>query len=115
MVSVIAGRSRLQRQADQEARPAGLASRVDAVLRPDAAAMRLDDLFRNRQPEPRMGAEFLAGRPLAIEAVEDRGQLLLRDAGALVFDGDENGSAIERGVDADLAVRRAERDRIGND
>ena len=44
------------------------------VLGPDAAAMRLDDLLRDRQAEPRMGAECLTRRALGIEAVEDRGQ-----------------------------------------
>ena len=51
--------------------------RVVPVLGPDAAAMRLDDLLRDRQAEPGMGAEFLAGRALGVEAVEDRGQLVL--------------------------------------
>src|SRR5438105_1345444 len=62
-----------------------------------------------------MRAEFLAGRPLAVKAVEDRGQLVLRDAGALVLHGDQNGPAVGGGADADLAVGRTERDGIGDD
>src|SRR5712691_2019656 len=109
------GRSYLDRQADQEARPAHRAVSIGPVLRPDAAAMRLDDLFRDREAEPRMRAEFLAGRPLAVEGVEDRGQLVLRDAGALVLHSDQNGPAVGGGADADLAIRWAERDGIGDD
>src|SRR5260370_24764468 len=62
-----------------------------------------------------MRPEFLAGWALAVEAVEDRGQLVLGDAGALIFDSDENRPSVEGGGDADLALRRAERDRIGDD
>src|SRR5262249_21909413 len=61
-----------------------------------------------------MGAEFLLGRPLRIEAVEDRGQLVLRDARALVLDRDQNGAAVMRGADTDFPVRRAERNRVGD-
>src|SRR6266567_6818067 len=113
--ALMPGHSWLDRQADQEARPAHRAMRVGAVLRPDAAAMRLDDLLRDREAEPRMRAEFLPGRPLAVEAVEDRGQLVLRDAGALVFHDDQNRPAVGGGADADLAIGRAERDGIGDD
>src|SRR5205807_10081908 len=96
--AVIAGRSRLDRQADQKARSADHPVGVGPVLRPDTAAMRLDDLFRDRQPEPGMRAEFLASGPLAVETVEDRGQLVLGDAGALVFNRDENGPPVKGGM-----------------
>src|SRR5205085_6872840 len=62
---IIARCSRLDRQADQKTRAADHPLGVGPVLRPDPAAMRLDDLFRDRQPEPGMRAEFLAGGPLA--------------------------------------------------
>ena len=45
-----------------------------------------------------MGAEFLARRTFAVEAVEDRGQLVVRDAGSLILDGNQNGAAIVRAV-----------------
>src|SRR5205807_357928 len=85
------------------------------VLGPDAAAMRFDDLLRDRQPEPRMGAELLPGWPLAVEPVEDSGQLVRRDAGPLVLDGDQHGPSVEGGADAYFSVRWTERDRVGDD
>ena len=68
--------------------------RVAPVLGPDPAAMRLDDLLRDRQAEPGMRAEFLAGWSLGVEAVEDRSQLVLGDARALILDPDENSTAV---------------------
>ena len=41
-----------------------------------------------------MGAEFLAGRALAVEAIEDRGQLVFRDAGPVILDGDQHGPPV---------------------
>ena len=55
------------------------------------AAMRLDDLLGDAEAETGMGAEFLAGRALGIEAVEDRFELVRRNAGALILDTDAHG------------------------
>src|SRR5437763_2609243 len=74
--------------------------------------MCIDYLPGDRQSEPGMGAEFLASRALAIEAVEDGGQLVLRYPGTLVLDADEDGAAIEARMDPNLAIRWAERDGI---
>ncbi len=59
-----------------------------------------------------MGAEFLAGRALAVKTVEDRGQLVLGNARAVILDADQNGATVAAGMDADRAIRRAERDGI---
>src|SRR5690606_3851185 len=57
------------------------------VLRGQRAAMRLDDLAADRQPEPRILAEGLAGRPVGVEALEDAVDVVDADAGAIVVDG----------------------------
>ena len=51
-----------------------------------------------------MGAEFLARRALGVEAVEDRLQLVRRNAGALVVDRDEHAAAVAPGGEADAAA-----------
>jgi hypothetical protein len=51
-------RSRRGREADRKTGADDRAGRVGSVLGPDAAAMRIDDLPRDRQAQPGMGAEF---------------------------------------------------------
>src|ERR1700755_3605328 len=62
-------------QADHEARArlGGLAlggDRAGAVFRPDAAAMGLDDLLRDREPEPGILSKTLM-RPVGVKTLED--------------------------------------------
>src|SRR5260370_39230028 len=82
------------RQADDEAGAGRRALRRAPVLGPDDAAMRLDDLLRYRPADAGMGAEFLARRPLAIEAIEDGGDVALGDAGPSILDGDDHRALI---------------------
>src|SRR5258708_38440214 len=80
------GRLRLRRQSwrgqpDHKARPRnrGLAigaGATCAVLRPNASAMRLDDLFRDRQPQSGVLPKPLM-RPVSVEAFEDSLQRIL--------------------------------------
>src|SRR5258705_8838739 len=111
MVSAARGSSR--RQAHDEGGADDGAAGTAAVLGADDAAMRLDDLLRDRQAEAGMGAEFLARRPLAVEAVEDRRELGIGDARPLVVDGDDDGILVALDGEADGAAGRAERDRVG--
>src|SRR3546814_20668974 len=62
------------------------AGTADAILGEDPAAMRLDDLLRDRQPQARMGAELLARRTFGVEPVEDRLELGRGKAGPVVLD-----------------------------
>ena len=59
------------------------------IGRPDASAVRFDDLPRDRQPEAGVLAETLA-RPIGVEALENALERMRRDAGAVVVDGDED-------------------------
>ena len=58
-----------------------------AVLGPDAAAMRLDDLPGDRQAEAGILAEALV-RPVGVEALEDLLEARRADAGPVVLDDD---------------------------
>src|SRR5690349_10004166 len=85
-------RHSLCRQPDHEARAGNrrLAVLVDAacaVLGPDAAAMRLDDLLGDRQTQSGVLAEALM-RTIGVEALEDALQRILANAGAVVVDHD---------------------------
>src|SRR6185295_16363187 len=77
----------VRRQPDGEAgagdSPVGL-----QVGRRQRAAVHLDDLARDAEPQPGMRAELLARRALAVEAVEHRLELARRYAGTGVADGD---------------------------
>ena len=77
--------------------------------------MRLDDLFRDREPEPGMCPKLLAERPLGVEAVENRSQLFFGNSGSLIFDGDHNRPTIMSRGQPDFAKRWAERYRIPDD
>src|SRR5215469_8976011 len=61
-----------------------------------------------------MGAELLTRWAFRVEAVEDRRQLVVGDAGHLIFDGDQNCPAIVPRAEPDLAERRAEGHGVGN-
>src|SRR5258708_20227528 len=90
-------RLRLQRQSwrgepDPKARPRnrGLAIEADAacaILRPDASAMRLDDLFRDRQPQSGVLPKPLM-RPVGVKAFEDPLQRILANPRPIVVDSD---------------------------
>src|SRR3954453_17513653 len=91
------GRSRLSQlswrgQPDDEARSrnrrfALCADRTCAVLRPDAPAMRLDDLFRYRQSQSGILPKPLM-RPVGVEALENPLQRILANARPVVIDDD---------------------------
>src|SRR5262249_970345 len=61
-----------------------------------------------------MGAELLAHGTFRVEAVEDRGQLVVGDSGSLILDANQGGPAIVSCGEADLAELRAERHGIGD-
>src|ERR1700737_840321 len=61
-------------------RGAGDAAVGSPVFDADGAAVRLDDLFGDRESKSRMRAELLAGGALAVEPVEDGDELSLWDA-----------------------------------
>ena len=92
------------RNADEEARAehrllAVRARLAIAVLGPDAAAVRIDDLLRDRQAEARVGAEA-AFRPVGVEALEDALQIVRADAGAAIVDAE-----LDVGPDAPARAR----------
>ena len=81
----------------------------------DGAAMRVDDLLGDGEAEPGMGAELFAGRTLAVEALEDRLELVLGDAGAFILDHHHHGIALAPRADMDGGARRAERERVDDE
>src|SRR5260370_2772685 len=62
-----------------------------------------------------MGAELLASRPLAIEAIEDRGELAFRDAGSGIIDRNDHRSLIALEGEGEGATGRAEGNRVGDE
>src|SRR5260370_6728532 len=90
-------RGRLRRQSwrgqpDHKARPRNRGRAIGAgaacaILRPDASAMRLDDLFRDRQPQSGVLPEPLM-RPVGVEAFEDPLQRILANPRPIVVDDD---------------------------
>src|SRR3981081_2007106 len=56
-----------------------------AILRPDAPAMGLDDLFRDRQPQSGILPKALV-RAIGVEALEDPLQRILANSGSVVID-----------------------------
>ena len=61
--------------------------RACAVLRPDASAMGLDDLLRDRQPQSGILPKTLM-RPVGVEALENPLQRILANPGPVVIDHD---------------------------
>src|SRR5579883_2907522 len=111
-LSILRGAVRLERQADDEARALDLAGRVVAVLRPDSAAMGFDDLLGDGEAQARMDAEFLATRPLRVEALEDRLELAFGKPRPLVLDDGLDPIPGATGRERDGACRRTERYRV---
>ena len=74
---------------------------------PDAAAVGLDDIFHDREPEP--GAARVARAVLvdAVEAFEDVRLVVGGDSGAVVGDADAYFPVLARGGDADAEIIRA--------
>ncbi|MPL88771.1 hypothetical protein SDC9_34798 [bioreactor metagenome] len=105
------------RQADHEARAerfgAGVGVGRADVLGPDHAAMRLDDLLRDRETKAGMVAE-LPRRALRIEAPEDLGQRLLGDARAGILDHHQHPVLAPPCPDPDRVALLAEADRVGD-
>src|SRR5215471_15418345 len=89
------------REQEGEARAADPAVGLGQILREEPPAMSLDDLPRDAEAEARMGSELLAHRTLGIEAVEDRLQLVRRNAGALICDAQADASALAPGEERD--------------
>src|SRR3546814_19030140 len=103
---------RQRRQAHDEAGADDVAIRPAAVLGRQGAAVRIDDLAGDAQAEARLRAELLAGRPLAVDALEDGLFLAGRAAGALVLDRDGDHAAGTAPAQGDPAAGRAERDSV---
>src|SRR5229473_1131373 len=82
----------------------------------DRAAIGFHDLPADRQAQARMLAEML-GRALRIETLEDRFEVVLGDAVALVVDGDDERAAARLAAELDHDARAwwAERQRIVDD
>ena len=76
--------------------------------------MGLDDLLGDAEAKAGMGAELLAGRTLAVEALEDRLQLVGRNARSLVLDLRHHPGALARGAQRHGPARGAEGHRIGD-
>src|SRR6266581_8122013 len=104
-----------RRQLDHEASAEDAALGIPAVLGAHDPMVGLDDLLGDGEAEAAVGAEFLARGPLAIEAVEDRFELTVGNAGAFVLDGDTDEIAVAFGGNPDRAPGRAEGDRVGDE
>ena len=94
--------ARRGRQADDEARAGAVADGLRRVplrsrrvagsgpiFRPDAAEMRLDDLARDREAEPRILAETF-DRPIGVKPLENPFQRVGGNARAVVVDVDDD-------------------------
>src|SRR5258707_3224159 len=77
--------------------------------------MGFDDLLRDAETETGMGAEFLAFRSLAVEALEDGGELVRWNAGSLVIDNDRHQLAVAPCRQHDCASGRTKGDRIADE
>src|SRR5215813_15565196 len=74
-----------------------------AVLRPQPAVMRFDDLLGDRQAEAGILAEILM-RAIGVEAIEDLLHRLRVDARSVVLDHDIKVTAVAPAGDADVAA-----------
>ena len=89
----------LDGKADVKGRPA-----ARRAFDPNPAAMRLDDIFHDREPEP--GAAGVAGSVLvdAVEPFEDVRLVVGGNAGSVVGDADTNFRVMTGGGDADAGI-----------
>src|SRR5262249_38711977 len=89
------------------------AAAAGGAFDPEAAAVELDELPGEGE------AESSAFGPLSVrrllELLEDRLELLRRDAGAGVGDGDLDMPVVEPGGDVDATLGRSELDRVGHE
>ena len=83
----------------------------DSVLDPDGAAMRLDDLFGNRETEAGILAEPLV-RTIGVEALKNLFERIGPDAWAVIVDADFDLVLQPTAGDAHRSARRRERARI---
>src|SRR5215475_15579099 len=97
-----------RREQQGEARAADPAIGLRQILGEEPTAMGFDDLARDAEAETGMGPELLPGRTLGIEAVEDRLQLVRRNAGALIGDAEADAPTLAAGKERDGPLRRAE-------
>src|SRR5262249_43620169 len=95
------------RQAEGERR-----AHSQLALHPDPAAVQLDELPTQSQPQPR-ALHLLVRRPHLPELLEHRLLILWGDANAGVADGDLDEPVLWRGRDLDPPTLRGELDRIG--
>src|SRR5487761_475192 len=109
------GRGLASRQPNGEARAQHLTAIVGAVFGADLAAVVFHNLLRDRQAETGMGAEFFAGRPLGIEALEYRGEFAFGNAGPLIVDRHDDVASVASRRDPNRAAGRTERDRVGDE
>src|SRR5215207_4761343 len=91
-------RTLLSRAGGRQGEPHACA-RAQLAVDADAAAMRLDDAFGDRQPEPDAWRIGIGAH--AIEPLEEAGLLLARDTGPLIRDADANHVNRGPGHDAD--------------
>src|SRR5262249_2271931 len=99
-----------RRHPDGEARAQDPAIRGVSVGGGDRTSVGLHELPADRQPKPGMLAKML-GRPLRVEALEDRLQVLLGNARTFVLDRDDEctGTRLATELDDEARARRTER------
>src|ERR1700749_1135665 len=95
-------------QFDHQARACALLVSGRAVLRIDAPARAFDDLAGDGQAQARITAEIL-DRPLCVKALENRFQIVGRNAGAVIFHRHPRHHVVPGGADDHLATLGAER------
>src|SRR5438034_1678854 len=95
-----------QRNVNGEASAAAL-----AILHPDSSAGALGDLPRDRKTKTGVLAKMIVGS-FGIEALEDRLEVFLWDAGAAVLDRDAGATGVRGRHDGYRAAFGAERNRI---
>jgi len=99
-------------RADREGEAEGAAV-AGSAFDPEAAAVELDELPGEWEAESRAFGSLAVRRLL--ELLEDRLELLRRDTGAGVGDGDLDLAVVEPGGDADAALGGSELDRVGHE
>src|SRR5579863_9040857 len=81
---------------------------ITAILGANGAAMGVDDLLRDGEPEAGVGPELLADRSFAVEALEDRFELALGKSGAFILNRDHHRAVLMPCRKVDRGTRRAE-------